>query len=196
MKLRYLPPQMNTVGLVAHYKLQHSPMNSAEVFDYSLGGFEGALLGTDIAPAYPGFTFNGTDDFIGIVSGPASVNTVLLWINQADIAAIETPFAISNTDFLTVETGTLTKNGFAGGTTVLYVDGVVATTVTASTWHLIGITDTVAKDGSSGQMAIGRKFFPPAFFEGLIGETFLFDRVLSLADVKSIYELTRWRYSV
>jgi len=184
-------PQFSDKGLVAHYKLYAGLNATAKVFDYSLGGFTGVPAGTDIAPAYPGFLFNGTDDEIGIATGPSSVSTVLIWVKPDDVAGVDLAMNLNDTDRLSIDTGTLTKAGFAGGTTVLYTDGIASTTVTAN-WHLVGITDTVAKDASSNAK-IGN-FDPFQFMAGKIGETMLFDRVLTPAEMKSIYELTKWRY--
>lgn len=192
--MQYRKPQINTVGLVAHYKLWAGLTSSGKVFDYSLNGFEGTLTGTNIAPAYPGFRLNGTDDYIDVGTGPGSVNTVLLWVNPADIAGNDYVIETATFNFLVIATGTLTATGFSGGTQVLYTDGVAGTTVTAN-WHLIGITTTVSVNADN--LEIGRA--RPAgveYLDGLIGETLLFDRVLSAPDVKSVYELTRWRYGV
>ena len=192
MQEKYRKPQISTVGIVARYKLWAGLTSPGVVFDYSSGGFAGTPTGTDIAPAYPGFLFNGTDDSIGVTSGgPSAVNTVLMWVNPTDVAGVDFPIALAVSNQLIITTGTLSVAGFGGGTTVLYVDGVAGTTVTAN-WHLIGITDTVASGGDS--IFIGKRPLPPAFFKGLIGETLLYDRVLSPAEVKSVYELTKWRY--
>ncbi len=192
MQEKYRKPQINTVGLVARYKLWAGLTSPGKVFDYSLGGFEGTITGAGVIPAYPGFSFDNLTDFISVGTGPSSVSTVLQWMNPADIAGTDFPISLSATDFLSIATGTLTKSGFAGGTTVLYVDGITGTGVTAN-WHLIGITDTVAKNASLLRIGFVQPG-PPLSYEGLIGETFLFDRVLSPADVKSIYEITKWRY--
>ena len=189
MKEKYRKPQISTVGLIAHYKLWVGLTEGSTVFDYSLNGLVGTPSGTDVAPAYPGFSFNGTDDFIDIGTGQEVVRTVLLWVNPTDVAGNDYPIDLNGTDFLTIETGTLTKNGFAGGTTILYVDGVAATTVTAN-WHLVGITDTLKKNATD--FDIGKE--TANFFDGKIGEVILSSLVLSPAAVKSIYELTKWRY--
>lgn len=179
-------PQVNTVGLVAHYKLQYGPMTPSEVFDYSLNGFVGTLTGTDIAPAYPGFRMNGTDDFIDVGTGPTSVKTVVMWIKPDDVAGNDAVIDLNGTDALLLITSTLKMSGFVGGT--LYVDGVAGTTVTAN-WHLLGVTVATGKNANAlllGQASI--------FLNGLMGETFLFDRVLSPAEIRSIYEITRPTY--
>ncbi len=192
MTNRYRHPQISTVGLVAYYKLWSGLYDGTSVFDYSLNGFTGTPAGTDIAPAYPGFSFNGTDDFIDVGSGPTSVKTVALWVNQADIAGNEYPIDLNGTDFISVASGAVTVNGFTAA--LLYVDGALGTSgvtaIAASTWALIVVTDTTASNATD--FDIGKE--TANFFEGKVGEVMLFDRVLTPAEIKSIYELTKWRY--
>ncbi len=191
MQEKYRKPQISTLGLIAYYKLWAGLTDGSIVFDYTLGGGPGTPTGTDIEPAYPGFSFNGTDDFISIAKRLSTINTVLLWVKPTNIAGTDYPIDLNGTDYLTIETGTLTKNGFAGGTTVLSVDGVTAATAVTANWHLIGITDTSGKNASD--VDIGR-VEGVGLFTGSIGETMLFKRMLSVADIKSIYELSKWRY--
>jgi hypothetical protein len=167
-------------------------MSAAKVFDYSQNGLTGDVSGTNCAPAYPGFSFNGTDDYIDINTGPTSVSTVAMWIKpDSIIATTDGLIDLNTTDYLTVVNGTLTKAGFAGGTTVLYVDGVAGTSVTTN-WHLIGITDTVAKNADD--MEIGSLTGVATYMAGKIGETWLFSDVKGVDYMKSLYELTKWRY--
>ena len=192
IKPELLVPQVNTVGLVAYYKLQYGVMTTSKVFDYSLNGFTGTTNGPTVAPVYPGFFFDGFTDSIDIGSGPSSVKTILMWVNPTDVAGTDTPLDLNGTDFLTIVTGTLAINGFAGGIAKTYVDGIKdATTVTAK-WHLIGITDTSAKNATD--FDIGKE--TDNFFAGVIGEVMLFNRVLPATEILSVYEITRHRYSV
>lgn len=183
-------PNFTTTRLLAHYKLWAGLTFTASVFDYSGGGFTGTLTGTDIAPAYPGFSFNGTDDFIDIGSGPSAIRTILLWVNPDDVAGTDSPIDLNGSDFLTIETGTLTKNGFATGTEILYVDGIAAATTVTANWHFIGITSTNGR--SATDFDIGKE--TANFFAGQIGEVILFDTVKTPPEIMSIYNLTRWRY--
>ena len=98
--------------------------------------------------------------------------------------------------YLRIGLGVYAAVGFTGGTRILYINGIAAATaVTAETWHLVGVTDTVAKDASD--FDIGRAN-PGAVqhMEGVVGDVFLFSRVLTTADVISVYSVTRWRYGV
>ncbi len=67
IKPELLVPQVNTVGLVAHYKLWAGLTTAGEVFDYALNGNTGTVTGA--APAYPGFLFDAFNDEIDCGSG-------------------------------------------------------------------------------------------------------------------------------
>ena len=192
MKRKHIRPQINTAGLAAYYKLWAGLSSPTTVFDYSLNGLTGTVAGTNCAPAYPGFSFNGTDDYIDVGTGPASVKSVALWIKQDDIAGNEYPIDLNGTDFISVASGAVTVNGFTAAS--LYVDAAAGTSgvtaIAANTWAFIVVTDTTASNATD--FDIGKE--TANFFDGIIGEVMLFDKVLALSDIKSIYETTRWRY--
>ncbi len=194
MDKKYLKPQFSTVGLVAYYKLFLGLTTTASVFDYALNGFAGIPFGTDIAPAYPGFAFNGTDDRIDFVSGSVSVKTIIQWVRK-DTPGEEGIIDLNGTDYITLDGTTLTLNGFAGGTNVRYVDGVTGSTTVSAEWGMIGVTSTTGRDASAGNMKIGTEASAGTFLKGSIGETMLFDRVLTADEILSIYNITRGRYS-
>lgn len=192
MKKKYMHPEPSTVGLVAHYKLWAGYTSSTTVFDYSLSGLIGTKSGTNIKPSYPGFKFNGTDDFIDIGTGPASTKTISIWFKQDDIAGNEFPLDLNGTDYISVVSGAVTVNGLAGHT--LYVNAVAGTSgvtaIAALTWAHIVVTDSTANNASD--LDIGR--VTAAYFAGNISEVRLYSEVLTLPEIKSIYELTKWRY--
>ncbi len=191
MQEKHRHPTISTAGLVAYYKLHAGLTDTTTVFDYSQNGLVGTIQ-NDAKPAYPGFTFDGTGDSIDVGTGPSSVKTVALWIRQSDIAGNEFPIDLNGTDFISVVSGAVTVNGFTAAK--LYVDGVLGasgvTSVAAETWAFVTVTDTTASNATD--FDIGRE--TANFFDGKIGEVMLFDRVLSLADIKSLFEMTRWRY--
>lgn len=192
MELRFIQPEPSTFGLVAYYKLWFGLTGPTTVFDYSLGGATGTVTGTNIAPAYPGFSFNGTDDFIDIGNHGGAIKSIVVWVKATDIVAdFDYPIDLNGTDFMVIGAGTVSANGFAGST--IYIDGVVASTITAGKWHFIALTVSSAKTASD--FDIGRAE-GQGLFDGLIGETMLFDIALDATQVKSIYEITRSGYSV
>ncbi len=191
MKQRFVEQQIPTKDLVAHYKLWVGLTGATTVFDYSLGGATGTVTGTDIAPAYPGFTFNGTDDFIDVGNQGSAIKTIAMWVKATSVAGFDYPIDLNGTDYIIINSGDVGANGFAGST--IYVDGVAATTITAGKWHLIGLTIGTAKTASD--LDIGR-VEGVGLFTGKISDVMLFDAEFTAADMKSIFEITRERYSV
>ncbi len=88
IQVELLTPQVNTLGLVAQYKLQHGPMNASEVFDYSLNGLVGTLTGSTIFAAYPGLDLAGVDEHIDVGSPLESILkssfTIIIWAKVDD----------------------------------------------------------------------------------------------------------------
>lgn len=77
MKARFIQPQVNTVGLIGHWKF-----HEGSAFDYSLNSHSGTLKGTTLTYRYPGLDLDGTDEYIEIT-------------DHADFTPILTPFSIS-----------------------------------------------------------------------------------------------------
>ena len=199
MKKYFLPeknrfPDTSDQNLVAYYKLWAGWTSPTTVFDYAQGGFLGTAAGTDIAPAYEGFSFNGTDDKIDVGTGPTSVKSLTIWMKVADIDGNEYPIDLNGTDYLSIASGAVTVNGFTGE--ILYVNAAVATSgvtaIAADTFAFIVITATTAANADNFDIGAGGQ----AWFEGKIGEVRLYSSVLTPQEIKSIYELTRWRYRV
>jgi len=77
---------------VLHFKLWNSEMKDGYVFDYSLNGVVGKLFDTSdpntLNPAYPGFRFDGTEDFIYTNTTHQSVfrnnYSMSLWVKPDD----------------------------------------------------------------------------------------------------------------
>lgn len=183
-------PRPSGLGLVCSIPMEFGLTTSTVLFDETGGGFDGTATNSPVAK-FPGFEFTAASSmYIDIGSGPTSVKTVLLWIKPDDVAGTDTPIDLNGTDFLTIETGTLTKNGFAGGTTVLYTDGVAAATTVTAAWHHIAITDTNAKNATDFDIAreTGN------YFDGLIADVLLFNRVLPADEITSIYYSQRQKY--
>ncbi len=188
--LTYPPMNFLSAGLVAYHPMDNYFSSGAVVFDESLGGFEGTATNSPV-PSWPGFSFTAASSmFIDIGAGPSSVKTVSLWVKPVAINVTDTPIDLNGTDYLTIVNGTLTKNGFAGGTAVLYTNGVAAAATVIADWTMIGITDTSAKNASD--FDIGRK--DAGYNDGLIGDVMLFSTLLTATEMDDLFELTKWRY--
>lgn len=65
MRKLFLPPQPRTgPNTVLYYKLWAGFTSAAKVFDYSLNGNTGTVVGTSCLPTYPGFYSDGSADYI------------------------------------------------------------------------------------------------------------------------------------
>ena len=229
IKPELLVPQVNTVGLVAHYKLWAGLTTAGEVFDYALNGNTGTVTGA--APAYPGFLFaNGNKISCGSDSSIDNIfdggGTFAGWLRstgkgQSDLGRVFEKGGIINfycgnsATKLTYHQVTLTTDGLwtfpfdvtgdvwqhvvlaydtdttvTGGGPTVYVNGVsvVATEVSAP--------DDVRDSDAADVMTIGDDAAGGLSWNGKIDDLMFFNILLSAADAKSIFELTRWRYGV
>ena len=190
-----LPAQPSNQGLVCSLAM-HDLLQSI-VWDESQNSFNGVPTAIPNAPVpkYPGFELvSANSRSIDIGTGPASVKTVAMWFKPDDVTAhTDTIIDLNGTDYLEVINGTLTQNGFAGGTAVLYTDGVAAAvTLTAGRWYHVGITDTSAKNAND--FDIGRK--DAAYTDGIVAGVRLYSTLLTPQQMKTLYDLERWRYQI
>jgi hypothetical protein len=191
MEEKYRHTQFSTKGLVAYYKLFAGYTAGLTVHDYSGSGFTGTSTSSIVADKYPGMSFNGTHTIV-IGTGPTDVKTISIWANPLSIAAIDEVIRLQVGIYISIATGVVTVTGIAGSS--LYVNGILGTsgvtTVEANKWSHIAVTDASANNASV--CAIGKNNTDP--FEGTISDVALFDVEKTAAEIKSIYELTKWRY--
>lgn len=127
--VRPMHPQVNTVGMIGHWKLWDGVMSGTAIFDYDLGGKVGTVTDTDapaaptLIPTYPGFDFDGANDYISID-------------HHADFTPTLTPFSISAwiymhdaADFIIASKGVYNTDGewqfhtsAGGGLYILFYD--------------------------------------------------------------------------
>ena len=185
-----LYPVPSSKGLVCSIPMYYGTTSGTLLYDETGNGYNGTATNSPV-PKFPAFQFTAASSmYIDIGAAYNGIKTTALWVKPNAISGTDYPIDLNGTDYLTIETGTLTANGFAGGTTVLYVDGVVGTGVTAD-WHFIAITDTSGKNASD--LDIGRK--DAGYFDGLIAGVRLYKDVLTASEIRSLYEITRQRYA-
>ena len=93
---RYLQPQVNTEGLLAHWKMWDGKVSANSIFDYALNANLGADSGT-VNTAYPGFFFNeGSGGQINFGSDTTIDNiwdsggSLSIWIKPASLGEGDT----------------------------------------------------------------------------------------------------------
>jgi len=200
-------------------KLWAGPTSPGKVFDYSLNGNLGTLNGTDIAPVYPGFSFNGTDDYIALTNDVGrgfAAFSVSAWVKRT-----------ANGIIIASSSGGSINWWFKmGGDRAIFGLNIVAEGVktasstdrpSANIWHhIMGVYDGVnvkvyvngvvtVGDATTGVISsnayvtwIGARSSagPQERFTGSLDDIIAFNTAKSAQQVRSIYESTRWRYGV
>ena len=187
-------PRPSSKGLVFSMSM-YNFMGSVLLFDESLSGFVGTATGGTGTPVpkYPGFDFIAANtQYIDIRSGPTVTKTISLWIKQDDVAGNEYPISLNGIQHVSVLSGVVTVT-IAGHS--LYVDSVAGTsgvtTISAGVWTHIVVTDSTSNNAAN--FDIGRD--DPNYYDGLISEVRLYNRVLTAIEVKNLYELQRFKYA-
>lgn len=202
MKARFMRVQPSSKGLVCDVPLLDGYLSGGFAAGATVQEGTNTYAATAVGtvnnipiPVYPGFDFQAAQShYIDIGAGPSSVKTVSLWVKEDDIAGNEYPIDLNGTDFISLASGVVTVNGFAGGTAILYVDSVVkasgAYTLTALRWHHLVVTDTLAKNASD--LDIGRE--TANYYDGVISEVRLYSGVLTPVEVANIFNIQKQRY--
>lgn len=219
--------------------------STGKVFDYGLTAGEATLYGTDIAPMYPGFSFNRTSgDYIDTNNSFESVFqsdfSITFWCkpNDGRPAVIEYFMGIDEdlpgvpvfsfliwylaTGKIRMEYGVVEDEESVVTSSIVFANG-------QENWHLIVITVeqvgskvrlTIYFDGAQvGQatstddvdmsnaapnlnLIFGGKNYSERLptevpdYNGLLDDVMIFNKVKTAEEIRSIYELTRWRYQV
>ena len=221
---RYVRPQVNTVGVVAYFKLWAGLTSTGIVFDYALNGNQGTI--SNALPAYPGFSFDGTDDEINCGSDSSIDNifrgggTVSIWILSDGIGENSQGRAVDKNVWRIQHKTNSTTMELRQNFSVGWGEWTFA--ITAGVWQLIVVvydydlgtnnptvylngvsvtaTETVTPGSDSdtsdaaSNFVIGDNNVSSASWNGKIGDVMLFNRELTAIEAKNIYEITRWRY--
>ncbi|MDD5164295.1 MAG: DUF2341 domain-containing protein [Patescibacteria group bacterium] len=121
------------------------------------GGAVGQINGAD--------SFDGSNDYIDIGTGPSTVKTVSFWIYPETTTEYFINLT-STTKYIWVSGGTVTVTGFTG-TPTIYVNGVVTSTLAADAWQYVTVTTGTAENASN--FDIGRTA-DTNYLEGKIDE--------------------------
>lgn len=144
MKAKFLRPKLSSKGLVFSMPMFYGFSGGASLRDESGNGYTGTAINSPI-PRYPGFDFTAaSSQYIDIGSGPLGVKTIVFWVKPNAVNVTDYPIDL-NGNSVRIVNGTVTLQGFTGGTNIIYVDGAVDTTITAA-WHMIAITCTTGRN--------------------------------------------------
>src|SRR3989344_5537130 len=172
-----------TRGLVGYWNFEEGTGTTAA--DSTDQGNDGTLTGgptwvSGKAGNGAALDFDGTDDFVDIGTGPSTVNTVAFWVNPT--TTTEYPVDLNGTEYVWINSGTVTAQGFTSPT--IYVNGVVSSTVSAGSWQHVVVTTGTSLNASD--LDIGR-VEGTGNHEGRIDEVRIYNRALSAAEIKMLY---------
>lgn len=224
MKLGFVESNIDSQGLVFHYKLWTGPTSPGKIFDYSHSGNLGSLVGSAIRPVYPGFLFNGVDDFINVASPSklptgTTLRTTCMWIKTSLPSVSSTTLVWGGAgageiwkEFINSTTGYHYVTVFGGN-----IRGNI--NVADNVWHHLAVTSDTGTvegcklyvdgqdEGKSGSIpeplqTTGSPLYvgidtdeSTGPFAGRLDDIRIYNRMLIAEEIRSIYELTRWRYA-
>lgn len=220
---RFRPVNMNGCSLYLPFWAYNGGQTS--LADYSGNNNTATVNGTVIKSSSPtqGWWFSGTDDYLSIADstsmrGSGGDVTILAWIwNNATASALKMIHAWRETNFqsyLTIWTDETVRFSLRIGTSQTAKGS--TSLVTVQKWTLIGgvrngtsvgtIYNGAIENAESGYVGITNLGTSGSYvgawndltrdFTGSIDKVLILDRALSAAEIKSFYELTRFRYGV
>jgi len=194
-------------------------MTGSPIYSYDKNRHAGTVTGATWG--YQGRTFDGTDDRINCgdkaVFNLTDAITLMAWINvttDVGYAGVIAKGTAGGYYLLDLDAGgDYARANWVG---VSGAHPVVDNTVELinGTWYLIGWsydrqnsrlwvngvnvqTDPQTEailSATGGSLLIGEDFSGAADFNGIIGDCWLYNRVLTLAEIQHIYNATKWRY--
>jgi len=207
---------VNTVGMVLYYKLWENNLTTTAIFDYALknanGGIEG-LINAQSGSVLDDMWDNGGSVAIWLrpeSQGPTNDGRVLdkskngaygwrLYCDGSDTKLtfeIVTDACDGNWTFAFDMTGDkwqhvaiVYNSDFTTNNPIVYVNGI-----------LVAVTETTTPSGTrrtdaEEALVVGSEASGGNYYDGSMGDIMLFDIPLNVAAARSIYELTRSRYS-
>ncbi len=123
--------------------------------------------------------FDGTNDFVDVGSGPSIVSTVSFWVKPT--TSTEYFIDLNGTDYVWVNNGTVTANGF--GTETIYVNGKLTTTLATGSWQHVAVTTTAGLNATD--LDIGR-IEGVGYMEGNIDDVRIYNYALSPTQIRKV----------
>jgi hypothetical protein len=170
---------------LAEWKFDENSGTSS-VYDSSNNEYTGTMTGSmtagDWVPGKYGtaLDFDGSDDYISIGAGPATVKTVSFWAYPR--STTQYFVELNGSTYVWSNAGTLTATGFSAPT--VYVNGKSSSTITANTWQFITITTTNNINASA--LNIGK--YSTNYYNGLIDNVRLYDYTKTPAQIAWEYD--------
>lgn len=175
-------PAALSQGLVGYWKMDEASGNAVDssgnavtLTNNNTTPFNGGKFGK--AP-----TFNGSSTYFSTATTISSVQAIAFWAKPASTTDNYLNLT-GSTVYITSSSGTVSATGVSSPS--IYVNGVLNGTVSASSWNHIVITSTTSV--SASQFEVGRANSSYAANNSQIDEVRLYNRVLSPADISTLY---------
>ena len=124
-------------------------------------------------------SFDGTNDKV-VIGDVGNIKTVSFWVN-ADTAT-EQIIDLDGTQYITVSSNTLTLGG-TWSSSIIYIDGVVSTTLSNDKWHHVAVTVTANIDADSVDFGI----IGSDYGDITLSNVTMFDTTLTSSQVQELY---------
>lgn len=172
-------------GLVSWWTFDGKDMVNGQVSDISGNNKNANLVNISTSTFYisgklgQGLNFDGIDDYISAGNVSSSINTVSFWIKTRNTT--KKIMDLNGNESIESIVGTISANSFTSPT--IYINGVVASTITANTWYHVVITTNTPVNASA--VEIGR--IGSSYFQGILDDVRFYNRSLSINEVKQLY---------
>ena len=196
------------------------PMTALSEFNYTRSPKDATLNGTNIRPAFPGYEFNGSNDFItmtGITDAMRDNYTIMIWFNTNSVTGSHDLISISKINDADERFRIILGSAFPTLTNKFGM-ATSASAITIGTWHhvaavvnhtsltakiyidgVLGNTDvtiTRPPDTATDKIFIGMRVNLTNHFDGTMAGFLWYSRDFSAEEIQSIYNTTKWRYGV
>ncbi len=121
--------------------------------------------------------FNGTSDYVSVTNTISGIKTVGFWVYPTSTTGGIIDLD-SGTHYISISSGTLSATGFVSPT--VYVNGQVASTISANSWQFIEVTTTTGIN-STNPLTIGKG--NGTYFTGKIDQIRIFNYARTPAQV-------------
>ena len=168
-----------TNGLVGYWKMDESSGNAADSSgnSYTLTNNATATFAAGKF-ANAGSLASASSQYFNTATNMGNIQTASFWVNPTSTTTYLAD--LNGTQTITATSGTLAANSFTGAT--IYVNGVISSTLAASSWQHVVVTSTTAYAASA--FAVGK--VGANYLNGVIDDVRVYNRALSPQEIRQL----------